>query len=53
MVARVVQSALERSEGRSSGSIHEVRELMQLQDQRVASLEFQSILNAGECQGYD
>ena len=33
MVARAVRSALERSEGRSSGSICEVRELMQLQDQ--------------------
>ena len=47
LIAREVQSALARSEVRSSDYIQEVREHMQLQDQRMATLEFQSTLNAG------
>ena len=53
LIAREVRSALEWSEGRSSDYIQEVREQMQLQDQRMATLEFQSTSNAGESQYYD
>ena len=53
LIAREVRSALARSEGRSSDYIQEVREHMQLQDQRMATLEFQSTINTGECQYYD
>ena len=53
LIAREVQAALVRLEARSSDYIQEVREHMQLQDQRMAILELQSTLDAGECQFYD
>ena len=53
LITREFRSALARSEGRNGDYIQEVREHMHLQDQRMATLEYQSSLNAGECQFYD
>ena len=50
LISREIRSALARSEGRIGDYIQKVREHMHLQDQKMATLEYQSTLNAGECQ---
>ena len=50
LISRRIQAAFARSDRRNDAYIQEVRGQMLLQDQRMASLEIQSNLNAGECQ---
>ena len=50
LISRWIQSAFARSDRRNDAYIQEVCGQMLLQDQRMASLEIQSTLNAGECQ---